>query len=70
MDLTHISAIPHFKEVVIMATTCDSCGHKSNEVKSGGKLLNFTWDAHYCLVSVFAGRVSFCGRYWGRGVLR
>ncbi|CAH1363707.1 unnamed protein product [Tenebrio molitor] len=28
--------IPHFKEVVIMATTCDVCGHRSNEVKSGG----------------------------------
>ncbi|XP_072379003.1 zinc finger protein ZPR1 [Diabrotica undecimpunctata] len=27
--------IPHFKEVVIMATTCDACGHKTNEVKSG-----------------------------------
>ncbi|XP_011306531.1 zinc finger protein ZPR1 [Fopius arisanus] len=27
--------IPHFKEVVIMATTCDECGHKTNEVKSG-----------------------------------
>lgn len=28
--------IPHFKEVVIMATTCDRCGHRTNEVKSGG----------------------------------
>ncbi|TPX34852.1 hypothetical protein SmJEL517_g02585 [Synchytrium microbalum] len=27
--------IPHFKEVVIMATNCDSCGYKSNEVKGG-----------------------------------
>ncbi|XP_018579660.1 zinc finger protein ZPR1 [Anoplophora glabripennis] len=27
--------IPHFKEVVIMATTCDICGHRTNEVKSG-----------------------------------
>ncbi len=31
-----LSAIPHFKEVVIMSTTCDSCGHRTNEVKSGG----------------------------------
>ena len=31
-----ITQIPYFKEVVIMATTCDSCGHKTNEVKSGG----------------------------------
>ncbi|GAA6216870.1 zinc finger protein ZPR1 [Lates japonicus] len=28
--------IPHFKEVVIMATNCDTCGHRTNEVKSGG----------------------------------
>lgn len=27
--------IPHFKEVIIMATTCDVCGNKTNEVKSG-----------------------------------
>ncbi|XP_037723947.1 zinc finger protein ZPR1 [Drosophila subpulchrella] len=33
MKLTNI---PHFKEVVIMATVCGSCGHKTNEVKSGG----------------------------------
>lgn len=30
-----VSDIPHFKQVVIMATTCNSCGYKSNEVKSG-----------------------------------
>jgi zinc finger protein len=28
--------IPHFKEVVIMSTVCDTCGYKSNEVKTGG----------------------------------
>ncbi|UYV70843.1 ZPR1 [Cordylochernes scorpioides] len=33
MKLTHI---PHFKDVVIMATTCLACGHRTNEVKSGG----------------------------------
>ncbi|KAH8274224.1 hypothetical protein KR018_009074 [Drosophila ironensis] len=33
MKLTNI---PHFKEVVIMATVCSACGHKTNEVKSGG----------------------------------
>jgi len=31
-----VTNIPHFKEVVIMATVCDYCGHKTNEVKSGG----------------------------------
>jgi len=34
----HLLNIPHFKEVVIMATTCDQCGYKSNEVKSGGAI--------------------------------
>eukprot|EP00795_Rhopilema_esculentum_P016720 gene16720-8173_t len=28
--------IPHFKEVIIMATNCDKCGYRTNEVKSGG----------------------------------
>ncbi|CAL1609147.1 unnamed protein product [Knipowitschia caucasica] len=28
--------IPHFKEVIIMATVCDICGHRTNEVKSSG----------------------------------
>lgn len=30
-----LTKIPHFKEVVIMATVCDVCGNKTNEVKSG-----------------------------------
>jgi len=31
-----MTSIPFFKEVVIMATVCDVCGHKTNEIKSGG----------------------------------
>lgn len=31
-----LTKIPHFKEVLIMATVCESCGHRTNEVKSGG----------------------------------
>lgn len=31
-----MTSIPHFKDVVIMATVCDSCGNRTNEVKSGG----------------------------------
>ncbi|RZF34673.1 hypothetical protein LSTR_LSTR013161 [Laodelphax striatellus] len=31
-----LTRIPHFKEVVIMATICDACGHRTNEVKAGG----------------------------------
>jgi zinc finger protein len=34
----HMLDIPHFKEVIIMATDCDQCGYKSNEVKAGGAI--------------------------------
>ncbi|KAI8924546.1 ZPR1 zinc-finger domain-containing protein [Entophlyctis helioformis] len=34
----HVLDIPHFKEVIIMATHCDACGYKSNEVKAGGAI--------------------------------
>ncbi|EMR11171.1 hypothetical protein PNEG_00765 [Pneumocystis murina B123] len=30
--------IPYFKEVIIMSTVCDSCGYRSNEVKTGGEI--------------------------------
>jgi zinc finger protein len=30
--------IPHFKDVIIMATSCEYCGYKSNEVKTGGAI--------------------------------
>lgn len=30
-----VTSIPHFKDVVIMATVCDVCGAKTNEVKAG-----------------------------------
>lgn len=30
--------VPHFKEVIIMALTCENCGYKSNEVKGGGEI--------------------------------
>lgn len=31
-----VTSIPHFKEVIIMATVCDNCGVRTNEVKPGG----------------------------------
>jgi len=31
-----MTSIPHFKEVVIMATNCEVCGARTNEVKVGG----------------------------------
>lgn len=30
--------IPHFKDVIIMATSCELCDYKDNEVKSGGAI--------------------------------
>jgi zinc finger protein len=30
--------IPHFRQVIIMNTTCDACGYKSNDVKTGGEV--------------------------------
>ncbi|KAK7602982.1 hypothetical protein V9T40_002981 [Parthenolecanium corni] len=30
-----LTQIPYFKEVLIMATNCEACGYRSNEVKSG-----------------------------------
>jgi len=31
-----IATIPFFKEIIIMAFSCDVCGHKSTEIKQGG----------------------------------
>ncbi|XP_046917789.2 zinc finger protein ZPR1 [Dermatophagoides farinae] len=30
-----LTKIPHFKEIIIMATNCEICGSRTNEVKSG-----------------------------------
>ena len=35
-SLTALTDIPHFKEVIIMAFNCSSCGFRNNEVKAGG----------------------------------
>lgn len=35
MKMVHI---PFFKQVVLMSTVCDSCGYRSNEVKTGGEV--------------------------------
>ncbi|VDL76359.1 unnamed protein product [Nippostrongylus brasiliensis] len=39
--------IPYFQTVIIMAMTCDACGHKTNEVKSGGAIKD-----HGCRLSL------------------
>ncbi|XP_057300866.1 zinc finger protein ZPR1-like [Hydractinia symbiolongicarpus] len=36
MTKMKVLQIPYFKEVIIMASSCDVCGQKSNEIKSGG----------------------------------
>lgn len=36
-----LSDIPYFTTVIIMCTTCDKCGWKSNEVKSGGPIQEY-----------------------------
>ncbi|RKO99085.1 hypothetical protein CXG81DRAFT_15040 [Caulochytrium protostelioides] len=36
----HPTEIPHFKEVIIMATTCEACGFKNNEIKTGGAIVD------------------------------
>jgi len=36
-----MTSIPYFKEVVIMATVCEICGTKTNEVKAGGGIEPF-----------------------------
>jgi len=30
------ATIPFFKEIIIMAYSCEVCGHKSTEIKQGG----------------------------------
>jgi len=30
--------IPYFREVILMATTCDLCGYRNSELKAGGKI--------------------------------
>jgi zinc finger protein len=30
------SSIPFFKEIIIMAFICDSCGYRNSEIKEGG----------------------------------
>jgi zinc finger protein len=31
-----VATIPYFKEIIIMAFSCELCGHKSTEIKQGG----------------------------------
>ncbi|KAH7839253.1 hypothetical protein Vadar_001811 [Vaccinium darrowii] len=33
-----VTNIPYFQEVIVMASTCDSCGYRSSELKPGGRI--------------------------------
>ncbi|KAG0475667.1 hypothetical protein HPP92_015353 [Vanilla planifolia] len=34
----YATKIPYFREVIVMATTCDLCGYRSSELKPGGEI--------------------------------
>ncbi|KAJ3704285.1 hypothetical protein LUZ61_007990 [Rhynchospora tenuis] len=34
----YATKIPYFREVIVMATTCDMCGYRSSELKPGGEI--------------------------------
>ncbi|MCO5605181.1 hypothetical protein L7F22_059361 [Adiantum nelumboides] len=34
----YVTNIPYFKEVIVMASTCDTCGYRNSELKSGGSI--------------------------------
>ncbi|CAN6485414.1 unnamed protein product [Victoria cruziana] len=34
----YITKIPYFQEVIVMASTCDSCGYRNSELKPGGAI--------------------------------
>uniref|UniRef100_A0A803PK65 Zinc finger ZPR1-type domain-containing protein n=1 Tax=Cannabis sativa TaxID=3483 RepID=A0A803PK65_CANSA len=33
-----VTNIPYFKEVIVMASTCDACGYRNSELKPGGRI--------------------------------
>lgn len=33
-----VTNIPYFREVIVMASTCDGCGYRNSEVKAGGAI--------------------------------
>jgi len=40
-SLTAITDIPHFKEIIIMAFNCSSCGFRNNDIKAGGAVPSY-----------------------------
>ena len=33
-----LAKIPHYREVILSSFACDSCGHKNNDIQSGGTI--------------------------------
>ena len=68
-----VTDIPHFKQVVIMATNCDSCGFRESEVKGGagiedkGKLIDLKVttprDLHRDLLKVQMTTLKFTSKF-------
>ena len=33
-----LTRIPHYKEVILMSFSCESCGYQNNEIQPGGRI--------------------------------
>ncbi|CAL5322935.1 unnamed protein product [Camellia sinensis] len=38
VELNKLTDIPYFREVIIMASSCDACGYRNSELKPGGRI--------------------------------
>lgn len=65
-----VTEIPHFKQIIIMATSCEACDHKTNEVKSGSGIeekgtritvrIKDSEQLKYDVVKVSLKKISLC----------
>jgi zinc finger protein len=37
-DQIPLQDIPYFREVIVMASSCDTCGYRNSELKPGGSI--------------------------------
>lgn len=42
-----VATIPYFSEIIIMAFSCDYCGHRSSEIKQGGGIPEKATKIHF-----------------------
>ncbi|CAL5366832.1 unnamed protein product [Camellia sinensis] len=38
VELNNLTDIPYFREVIVMASSCDACGYRNSELKPGGRI--------------------------------